>query len=65
MIIWENVNKYKTEGSSLNLNKDRLGRWRTESTQETLIFFKKSLSGIQEYQRERMVWTLVRVHLNV
>ena len=30
----ENVKKCKTEGSSLNLNKDRSGRKRTERKQE-------------------------------
>ena len=30
MTIWRNVKKYKTEESSLNLNKDRRGRKRTE-----------------------------------
>ena len=33
MTIWKNVIKYKTEGSSLYLNKDRSGRRRTEHTQ--------------------------------
>ena len=32
----KNVKKYKTEGSSLNLNKDRAGRRRTESPQENI-----------------------------
>ena len=27
-----------------------------------LFFFKESLSNIQEYQPDRMVWTLVKVH---
>ena len=35
MIIWKNVKKYMSEGSSLNLNKDRSGR-RTDRTQEDI-----------------------------
>ena len=38
--IWKNVIKYKTEGSSLNLNKDRR---RTERTQENITFFQEKL----------------------
>ena len=30
-------NKYKSQGSSLNLNKDRLGRRRTERTQKNIL----------------------------
>ena len=33
----ENVKRYKTEGSSFNLNKDRSGRRRTERTQQENI----------------------------
>ena len=63
MTIWRNAKKYKTEGSSLNLNKDRSGNRRTKrSNEKTLIFFRRTLSMIQEYQPERMVWILVRVH---
>ena len=49
MIVWRNFICYTTDGSCLHLN--------------TLIIFKKSLSRIQKYQQERIVWTLVRVHL--
>ena len=35
--MWRNVLKYKTEGSSLNLNKDRSGRRKTECSQEKLL----------------------------
>ena len=63
MTTWKNVKKDKTEGSSLNLVKNRSGRSTTECTQENIIFFKKSSSKIQEYQLERMVWTFVIVHL--
>ena len=34
MTICKNVKKYNTEGSSLNLNKYRSGRGRTERTKE-------------------------------
>ena len=36
MTIWKKFKKYKTEGSSLNLNKYRPGRRRTERTQENI-----------------------------
>ena len=42
MTIWETVKKYKTEGSRLNLNKDRSGR-RTEGTQENIHFLQEKL----------------------
>ena len=61
--IWKNVEKYNTEGSSLNQNNDNSGRREQNVRTKTLIFFKKSLSKIQEYQPERMIWILVRVHL--
>ena len=34
MTIWKNVLTYHTEGSSLNINKDRSGGRRTERKQE-------------------------------
>ena len=34
--MWKNIMKYKTKGSSLNLNKDRSDRSRTERTQEII-----------------------------
>ena len=52
------------EGSNLNLNIDRSGQVRTERPQEKLISFKKSLSRIQEYQPEGIVWTLVITRLS-
>ena len=63
MTIWKFVQKYKTEGSSLNINKDRSGRRRTDRPQKkTLIFFKKSFSKIQEYiSQKKTVWTLVHL----
>ena len=36
MTIWKNVKKYRTEGSSLNVNKDRSGGRRTDHTQENI-----------------------------
>ena len=35
--------KYKTEGSSFNINKDRSGRRRTERTQENINLFQEKL----------------------
>ena len=43
MIIWKNVEKYKTEGSSLDLNKDRSGCRRTERTQKNVNLLQKEL----------------------
>ena len=43
MIIWKNVKEQKTEGSSLNLNKDRSGRRRTERTQENIYLLQEKL----------------------
>ena len=39
----ENVKRYKTEGSSFNLNKDRSGRRRTERTQENIKLLQEKL----------------------
>jgi hypothetical protein len=36
MTIWRNVSKYKTEGTSLNLNKGRSGRRRTGRSDENV-----------------------------
>ena len=44
MTIWKNVKKYKTEGSSLNLNKDRSGRRRTERLKENINLLQEKLS---------------------
>ena len=43
MPIWKNYKKYKTEGSSLNLNKDRSGRRRKERTQENINLPKEKV----------------------
>ena len=43
MTIWKNVKKYKTEVSSLNLNKDRSDRKRTEPTQENINLLQEKL----------------------
>ena len=43
MTFWKNVQKYQTEGSSLNLNKDRSGRRRTECTQENINLLQEKL----------------------
>ena len=43
MTIWKNVKKYKTEGSSSNLNKDRSGRRKTEHTQESTNILQEKL----------------------
>ena len=41
--ISKNAKKYKTEGCSLNLNKDRAGRRRTEHTQEIINLLLEKL----------------------
>ena len=51
--VWENVNKYKTEQSSSNPNKDRLGRERTERTQENI-----------HLQGNRIVYSRISVRKN-
>ena len=43
MTIWKNDKKYKSEGSRLNLNKDRSGRRGTERTQENINFLQEKL----------------------
>ena len=43
MTIWKNVEKYKTEESRLNLNKDRSGCRRTERTQENINLLQEKL----------------------
>ena len=43
MTIWKNVKKYETEGSSLNLSKDRSGRRRTERIQENINLLKEKV----------------------
>ena len=43
MSIRKNVIKYKTEGSSLNLNKDRSGRRRTGRTKENINLLQENL----------------------
>ena len=50
--IWKNIKKYKTEGLSLILNKDRSGRMRTECTHENINLLQEKLSKFQEYQPE-------------
>ena len=59
----KNVKKYKIERSSLSIKKIAQVAGEQNVHRKTLIFFKKSLSKIQEYQPERMVQTLIRVHL--
>ena len=59
----KNVKKYKTEGSSLNINKDSSGSRGTERTQENINLIQEKLIEDPENKPERMVWTLVRVHL--
>ena len=61
MTIWQKGKKHKTEESSLNLNKDRSGRRKTERSQENINLLHKILSRIREHQPERTVWILVRV----
>jgi transposase len=41
--IWRNVNKYKNEGTSLNLNKGRSGRKRTERSEENVEIVQQQL----------------------
>ena len=43
MTIWKNVKKYKTEGSSLNLNKESSGRGRTEQSHVNINLFQENL----------------------
>ena len=43
MTIWKNIKKYKTEGSSLNLNKDRSGSRRTDRTPENIDLFQENI----------------------
>ena len=62
MNIWKKIKKYKTVGSSFNLNKgvaQVAGEQNVHS--KTSIFFEKRFSRIQKYQPEKIVWTLVRV----
>ncbi|KAF2353348.1 Protein of unknown function DUF4817 [Trinorchestia longiramus] len=41
--IWKNVSKYKTEGTSLNLNKGRSGRKSTEQAPENVEIVHQAL----------------------
>ena len=41
--IWKNIEKYKTEGLSINLNKDRSSRKKTERTQEHINLLQEKL----------------------
>lgn len=43
MTICENVEKYRTEGSSLNLNRVRSGCRRTKRTQENVNIFQEKI----------------------
>ena len=43
MTIWKNAKKYKTEGSSLNLNNDTSGCRRTERAQENINHLQEKL----------------------
>ena len=43
MSIWKSVKKYKTEKSSLNLNKDHSGGRRTERAQEIINLLQEKL----------------------
>ena len=62
MTIWKNVKKYtlKDQGKILTKIVQVAGE---QNVHRKTIIFKKSLSRIQEYEPERMVWTLIRVHL--
>ena len=43
MTVWKDVKKYKTGGSSLNLNKYHSGRKRTERAQENINLLQEKL----------------------
>ena len=63
MTIWKNVKECKTEGSSLNLNNDRLGRRRTERTQEN-INLQEKLIEYPKISARKNCSDIVRVHLH-
>ncbi|KAF2366106.1 Protein of unknown function DUF4817 [Trinorchestia longiramus] len=44
MTIWRNVTRYRTEGTSLNLNKGRSGRKRTGRSEENVRIVKGALT---------------------
>ena len=44
LTIWKKKLKYKTERSSLDLNKDRSGRRRTECTYENITLLQEKLT---------------------
>ncbi|KAF2363883.1 Protein of unknown function DUF4817 [Trinorchestia longiramus] len=44
MIIWRNVTRYKTEGTSLNLNKGRSGRKRMGRSEENVRIVQGALT---------------------
>ncbi|KAF2354742.1 Protein of unknown function DUF4817 [Trinorchestia longiramus] len=46
--IWKNVRKYKTEGTSLNLNKGRSGRKSTERAPENVEIVHQALLAIPD-----------------
>ncbi|KAF2348469.1 Protein of unknown function DUF4817 [Trinorchestia longiramus] len=44
MTIWRNVTRYRTEGTSLNLNKGRTGRKRTGRSEENVRIVQGALT---------------------
>ncbi|KAF2347968.1 Protein of unknown function DUF4817 [Trinorchestia longiramus] len=44
MTIWRNVTRYRTEGTSLNLNKGRSGRKRTGRSEENVRIVQRALT---------------------
>ncbi|KAF2346850.1 Protein of unknown function DUF4817 [Trinorchestia longiramus] len=48
MTIWRNVTRYRTEGTSLNLNKGRSGRKRTGQSEENVRIVQGALAGNQQ-----------------
>ena len=55
--------KYKTEESSLNLNKDRLGRRRTELTQESIYLLHENIIEDPRKSAGKNGLDISRVHL--
>ena len=59
--IWKNVKKYKTERSTLNLNKNSSGCRRTERTQKSVNLLQEKLIEDSRISiRKKRVWTLVK-----
>ena len=53
MTNWKNVIKYKTEGSSLILDKNSLNHRRTERTEENIEYHQKSLSRSKNISKRK------------